>query len=81
MQAEIEGRIIIFPIGCALSSRGIQISVRSRVVRQVREFTAFEHVPGGATDLDELALLIDLVLVEFARLSTFGAAEPNDEAA
>jgi len=62
-------------------TRGIQISVRSRVVRQVGEFTAFEHVPGGATDLDELAQLIDLVLVEFARVSTFGADDPLDEAA
>jgi hypothetical protein len=60
---------------------GIQISVRSRVVRQVGELTAFEHVPGGATDLGELAQLIDLVLVEFARLTTPGGGDPLDEAA
>jgi hypothetical protein len=60
---------------------GIRLSVRSRLVRQVGEFTAFEHVPGGATDLDELAQLIDLVLVEFARRSAQGVVEPIDDAA
>src|SRR5436305_10164317 len=62
-------------------TRGIQISVRSRLVRQVGEFTAFEHVPGGATDLDELAPLIDLVLVEFARRAAPGAEGAAADAA
>jgi len=60
---------------------GVRISVRSRVVRQVGEFTAFEHAPGGETDLDELAQLIDLVLVEFARRTAPGDGDAVDEAA
>jgi hypothetical protein len=60
---------------------GITISVRSRLVRQVGEFTAFEHVDGGATDLDELAQLIDLVLVEFARRAAPGAESAAEDAA
>jgi hypothetical protein len=60
---------------------GINISVRSRLVRQVGEFTAFEHEPGGATDLDELAQLIDLVLVEFARRLAPADDLAGDEAA
>src|SRR4051812_32715891 len=60
---------------------GICIGVRSRVVRHVGDYTAVEHVPGGATNLDELAQLIDLVLVEFARLSAPGQADQLDEAA
>ena len=60
---------------------GFTISVRSRLVRQVGQFTAFEHVDGGATDLDELAQLIDLVLVEFAKRAAPGADAPVEDAA
>ena len=60
---------------------GLTISVRSRLVRQVGQFTAFEHVDGGATDLDELAQLIDLVLVEFAKRAAPGADAPVEDAA